>query len=132
MPSEILLHKDFIKNTFHGDILSIIKRLEQSSLPFAQKTLSHLLTRCPMSLAVTTELLKRNKNLSLKECLKMEFQVSQHIVYRDDFNEGVYNVLISKENNPKWKPNKINDINFKKVERFFNLKVEPLILNNND
>jgi enoyl-CoA hydratase/carnithine racemase len=128
-PSEslgILEHQEFIQNTFHGDLLTIINRLNLSSLSFAKKTYAHLFTRCPMSLAVTTELLKRAEHLSLKDCLKMEFQLSQHIVYRDDFNEGIDNVLVSKALNPKWNPPTINDIDFKEVDCLFDPHVEPL------
>ena len=117
--SEILEHQEFIKNTFHGDLIIIMEKLNQSPLPFAKKIYAHLLTRCPMSLAITTELLKRAINLSLKDCLKMEYQLSQHIVYRNDFNEGVNNVLVSKKHKPKWNPSKISDINFNEVENLF-------------
>ena len=79
-----------------------------------------------MSLVVTTELLKRAEHLSLKECLKMEYQLSQHIVYRNDFNEGVNNVLVNKKHNPKWNPSTINDIDFKEVKILFDPHVEPL------
>ena len=126
--SEIIANIDFIKNTFCDDLLSIISKLKNSSLSFAKKTLTNLLTRCPMSLAVTTELLRRAENLSLKDCLNMEYQLSQHIVYRDDFNEGVVNVLVNKKHNPKWNPATINDINFTKVKNFFNSHVETLII----
>jgi enoyl-CoA hydratase/carnithine racemase len=125
-PLEILEYQNFIQNTFHGDLLKIMHRLNNSSLTFAKKTFAHLLTRCPMSLAVTTGLLKRAKNLSLKDCLKMEYQLSQHIVYRNDFNEGVNSVLVNKTHNPKWNPSTINDIDFSKVEGFFDPHVEPL------
>ena len=124
--SEILEHQEFIKNIFHGDLITIMEKLNRSPLPFAKKIYAHLLTRCPMSLAITTELLKRAINLSLKDCLKMEYQLSQHIVYRNDFNEGVNNVLVSKKHNPKWNPPKINDIDFNEVNNFFNPHVETL------
>ena len=124
--SEILKHQNFIQKTFNGDLLSIMSRLNKSPILFAKKTYAHLLTRCPMSLAVTVELLNRAEHLSLKDCLKMEFQLSQYIVYRDDFNEGVNSVLISKTHNPKWNPQTINDINFIEVKSFFNPHVEPL------
>ncbi len=81
-----------------------------------------------MSLAVTNELISKAENLSLKECLKMEYQLSQHIVYRNDFNEGVDNVLISKIHNPKWNPAKINDINFNEIKKLLNPHVKPLII----
>ena len=41
----------------------------------------------------------RAKKLSLRDCLKMEYQLSQHIVYRSDFNEGVYDCLIGDHTN---------------------------------
>ena len=126
--SKILENKNFIQDTFQGNLHTILNTLKHSNLSFAKKVLAHLLTRCPMSLAVTVELLKRAENLSLKDCLKMEFQLSQHIVYRDDFNEGINNVLVSKENNPKWNPSTINDINFEEVKKTFNPHIEPLNL----
>ena len=58
----------------------------------------------------------------------MEYQLSQHIVYRDDFNNGVNNLLVSKENNPHWKPSTIDDINFQEVKSFFNPHVKPLYI----
>ena len=58
--------------------------------------------------------------------IQMEYQLSQHIVYRNDFNEGVNNVLVKKALNPKWNPPTINDIDFKEVESFFDPHVEPL------
>ena len=45
-----------------------------------------------------------------------------------DFNEGINNVLVCKENNPKWNPSTINDINFEEVKKFFNPHIEPLNL----
>ena len=126
--SEIINNKKFIEKTFKGNIHSIMKLLQKSSLDFANKTYKHLLTRCPMSLAITTELLKRAKNLSLKECLQMEYQLSQHIVYRNDFNNGVEAVLVSKTQKPIWSPNSIHDIDFNDVINFFKPHKEPLNL----
>ena len=81
-----------------------------------------------MSLAITVELLNRAKKLSLKECLEMEYQLSQHIVYRDDFNNGVDAILIRKNYNPTWSPATIHDINFTEVNKFFEPHTEPLNL----
>ncbi|GIS77293.1 MAG: hypothetical protein CM1200mP13_06520 [Candidatus Pelagibacterales bacterium] len=35
---------------------------------------------CPMSLAISIELLNNAKSKSLKECLEMEYQLCQHMV----------------------------------------------------
>jgi len=85
-----------------------------------------LMNRCPMSLAITVELFNRAKKLSLKECLEMEFQLSQQVVYRDDFNNGVEAVLVTKTHNPTWNPKSIYDINYDEVKKLFQIHTEKL------
>jgi len=72
-----------------------------------------------MSLFVTNELIKKGRKKSLKECLEMEFNLSQKMVYRNDFNQGIDAVLISKTHKPKWDPELLEDINLNEVESFF-------------
>ena len=124
--SELLNNIKFIEETFVGDIHSILKKLKQSKLEFAKKKFDHLMNRCPMSLAITVELLDRAKKLSLKECLEMEFQLSQNVVYRDDFNNGIEAVLVSKTYNPTWNPKSIHDINYDEVKKLFQIHTEKL------
>ena len=124
--SELLNNIKFIEETFLGDIHSILKKLKQSKLEFAKKKFDHLMNRCPMSLAITVELLDRAKKLSLKECLEMEFQLSQNVVYRDDFNNGIEAVLVTKTYNPTWNPKSIHDINYDEVKKLFQIHTEKL------
>ena len=84
------------------------------------------MNRCPMSLAITVELLDRAKKLSLKECLEMEFQLSQQVVYRDDFNNGIEAVLVTKTYNPTWNPKSNHDINYDEVKKLFQIHTEKL------
>ena len=55
-------------------------------------------------------------------------ELSQLVVYRDDFNNGVDAILVSKTYNPAWSPSTIHDINFAEVNKFFESHVEPLNL----
>ena len=126
--SEIIDNLNYIEDTFHGDIISIFERLKKSSHEFGKKNFNHLLNRCPMSLAITSELLHRAKKLSLKECLEMEYQLSQYMVYRDDFNNGVDSVLVSKTHKSKWNPVSIYDITNNDIDNFFTEHTEPLNL----
>ena len=126
--SEIITNLNFIQDTFQGDCISIMNTLKNSPSEFAKHTYNNLLKRCPMSLAITVELLNKAKKLSLKECLEMEYQLSQHIVHRDDFNNGVVAILVSKTYNPAWSPSTIHDINFVEVNKFFEPHIEPLNL----
>ena len=124
--SELLNNIKFIEEIFVGDIHSILKKLKQSKLEFAKKKFDHLMNRCPMSLAITVELLNKAKKLSLKECLEMEFQLSQNVVYRDDFNNGIEAVLVTKTYNPTWNPKSIHDINYGEVKKLFQIHTEKL------
>ena len=124
--SEIHKNIDFIEEVFQGDIWSIIKNIKKSKSDFAKKTYKHLMHRCPMSLAVTTQLYNRAKKLSLKECLEMEFQLSQKMVYRDDFNNGVEALLVTKTNNPKWSPSSLNKIKKTELDNLFEIHTQEL------
>ena len=58
----------------------------------------------------------------------MEYQLCQHMVYRNDFDNGVDAVLVSKTHNPKWNPSSIENINFDEVDKMFEPHVEKLYL----
>ena len=81
-----------------------------------------------MSLAVTLELLNKCKSKELKECLQIEYQLCQHMVYREDFNNGVDAVLVSKNHKPKWNPKTLNEINYEEINKMFKSSIEKLYL----
>ena len=128
MYSDISENKNLIEDIFQGNIKEIVDKLKKCKVEFGQKLYIHLLRRCPMSLAVTTNLLKIAKSKTLKECLEIEFQLSQQMVNRDDFNNGVNSVLISKNHQPKWNPSTIDQINYDEVNKMFIPKIEKLYL----
>ena len=59
------------------------------------------------------------KNLSLKECLIMEFRICQAMMAKHDFYEGVRANLVDKDRNPKWNPESINGVTEKIVNEHF-------------
>ena len=128
MSSDIKEHENFIEDVFHGSIKQIISKLKISKSEFGGKVYSHLLSRCPMSLAVTTKLIDLGKSKTLRQCLDMEYQLSQHMVYRDDFNNGVKSILISKDHNPQWEPATITEINYDILNKMFEPHAEKLYL----
>ena len=128
MDSEISSNQNFIEDVFQGTLKEIMNKLKISKSIFSKKIYSHLLTRCPMSLAVTERLINLNKSKTLKESLNIEYQLSQHMVYRNDFNNGVDSVLVSKNYHPQWNPSTINEINFDKLNKMFEPHVKKLYL----
>jgi enoyl-CoA hydratase/carnithine racemase len=108
---------DFINNNFSGNIHEIFNNIQAVNDQF--DLLDKLQHKCPMSLAVTALLLKDSSNRSLKDCLEMEYRLSQKMTNRHDFGEGIQAVLIKKHHNPKWKPNSINEIDINELDKLF-------------
>ena len=50
------------------------------------------------------------------------------MVYRDDFNNGVDSLLVSKDYKPNWRPSNINEINDNELNKMFEPFVERLYL----
>ena len=115
--STVLDNTNLISKCFNGNIQNILNKIKNSSL---NDTLYQNITnKCPMSLFVTNELIRKGRKKSLKECLEMEFNLSQKMVYRNDFCQGIDAVLISKTHKPKWNPELLKDINLNEIESFF-------------
>ena len=128
MSSDIVENDNLIEEIFKGTFQEIINKLKISKNKFSQKIYSHLLTRCPMSLAVTTKLINLGKSKTLKECLVLEYQLCQYMVYRSDFNNGVDSILVSKNHNPIWEPSSIEKINDDELNKMFEPQAKKLYL----
>ena len=113
---------DFIKKNFSGDIYEIFNNIR--ALSDQEKLISKLQSKCPMSLAVTSLLIKNSLNRTLKECLEIEYRLSQKMVNRHDFGEGIEAVLIEKHHNPRWEPNSIKDIIKDDLEKLFSSTID--------
>ena len=49
-------------------------------------------------------------------------------MYRDDFDNGVTSLLISKDHNPIWQPSNIDEINIDELNNYFESDTESLYL----
>ena len=113
---------DFIKKNFSGDIYEIFNNMR--ALSDQEKLISKLQSKCPISLAVTSLLIENSLNRTLKECLEIEYRLSQKMVNRHDFGEGIEAVLIEKHHNPRWEPNSIKEIIKDDLEKIFSSTID--------
>jgi enoyl-CoA hydratase/carnithine racemase len=86
---------------------------------WAQESLKLMSTRSPTMLAVTLQQLKRGATLSFAECLRMEFGMAQQCFTQGDFIEGVRALVIDKDNAPRWRPARIEDVSEASVQAIF-------------
>jgi enoyl-CoA hydratase len=72
--------------------------------------MSELSERSPTALALTLTLLRHNEHLSMEKVYEADFRAIQFIVRHPDFLEGVRARIIDKDDQPRWQPESIKDV----------------------
>ena len=73
----------------------------------------------PISMKVTLQMVRLGGELSLENCLKMEYRLVRRCCQDSDFYEGVRALLVDKDNQPKWKPKNLEDVNQTILDKYF-------------
>lgn len=88
------------------DVPSMVEQLRQvtvaNSHEWALETADLLETRSPLAMAVTLEMLRRGRHLSLEDCFALELHLDRQWFERGDLIEGVRALLIDKDKSPRW------------------------------
>ena len=107
----------------HSSVPAILDSLEAETeaqfADWAAQTAKLMRTRSPTMVCATLRQLQRAKNLNLAACLRMELNMAQECFEQGDFMEGVRALLIDKDNAPRWKPARIEDVTDAMVDAFF-------------
>ena len=74
---------------------------------------------CPATVALSFEMLKRGRHLSLAQIFQMEYTVALNATARGDFREGIRALLIEKTGNPKWSPAGADLVDTTLIDAFF-------------
>ena len=100
-----------------------ITSLEQESRPelqaWATNTATILKTRSPTLLEVTRRQLNRGSKLTLAECFRMELGLVYHCFEHGDLIEGIRAVIIDRDNQPRWNPPTLAELDNDAVSAFF-------------
>ncbi|XP_078003052.1 3-hydroxyisobutyryl-CoA hydrolase, mitochondrial isoform X2 [Phascolarctos cinereus] len=104
-------HMDVINRCFSASTMEqIIQNLQEDGSPFALEQLKIIKKMSPSSLKITLRQMMEGSSKSLPEVLIMEYRLSQACLRGFDFYEGVRAILVDKDQNPKWKPAKLEEI----------------------
>ncbi|MGO9138999.1 MAG: enoyl-CoA hydratase/isomerase family protein [Syntrophales bacterium] len=76
---------------------------------------SELSEMSPTALALTLKLLRHNEYLPMEKVYEADFRAMQFIVRHPDFLEGVRARILDKDDQPRWRPDNINDVDISKL-----------------
>lgn len=113
-------HKADIDRHFCGDsVLDIARSLERDNTQFARRTLATMLKRSPLMMCVSLAQLRRAKEMSFADCLRMERTMIRHCFENGEVLEGIRAAIIDKDNRPRWKPASLAEVSAEMINRFF-------------
>jgi enoyl-CoA hydratase/carnithine racemase len=105
-------------------VAAILDSLVQADDAWARDVHATLLKRSPTMLAVTLELVRRGRRLSLADELRLERDLVHHCFHlrgaaRSETVEGIRALAIDKDHTPRWQPAAVADVDPAEVAAFF-------------
>jgi enoyl-CoA hydratase len=108
-----------IDHTFSAGSLEKILIGLTAEKDWGRDTAALLRRRSPTSLSLVQRQLREGAARSLESCLEMELGITGKLLNGHDFYEGVRATLIDKDQTPHWCPDRIEDVDAKKIVEFF-------------
>ncbi|CAH1175668.1 unnamed protein product [Phaedon cochleariae] len=94
----------------------VFTKLEQTG---SKKTLELLKQLSPTALKVTFRQLEKSGNMSLKQCLNMEYSLTASFLLFHDFPEGIRTKFIDKGKKPRWAYSTLTEVPEDVVNKHF-------------
>ncbi len=110
--SELAQRASLINRAFRFDTVEeILAELRSIGGDWAEKTLSELATKSPLSLKLTLAAIRNARKLdSLEAALNVEYRLCVRLFEHGEFIEGVRALIVDKDRRPKWNPPRLEDV----------------------
>jgi enoyl-CoA hydratase/carnithine racemase len=121
--SDLARHRESINRHFSRETVpEILASLRADTGPDADwcvQTAALMLQRSPLLMCVSLEEIRRGRGLSLPDCLRMERNLVRRNFEHGEIVEGVRALVIDKDNQPRWNPPELEQVDPAMVARFF-------------
>jgi enoyl-CoA hydratase len=122
-PAPLDAQRAVIDACFSGEsVAAILQRLDKAAeqgSDFAAKTAAGMRAKSPTSMNLAFEQVRRGAALDFEDAMKVEFRIVSRIGDGHDFYEGVRAVIIDKDNQPRWQPASLEELDPVVIERHF-------------
>ena len=117
----LLAHAGAIERLFAADRLEeVFAALEADPGEFARATLATLRTKSPQAMKVSLKLLLDGHAMAtFEDEMRAEYAVGSRVVQRHDFAEGVREVIVDKDNAPRWSPASADEVSDHVIDQIF-------------
>ncbi|HEY8268029.1 MAG TPA: enoyl-CoA hydratase/isomerase family protein [Xanthobacteraceae bacterium] len=85
-------------------------------------------TKCPLSLKIALEQMKRGAGLDFVDAMRMEFRIVSRVAHGPNFYEGIRAAVLDKDNAPRWNPPHLAEVSEAAVAAHFAPLAEELPL----
>jgi enoyl-CoA hydratase len=122
-PAPLGAHRGVIDACFSEEsVAAILQRLDKAAeqgSDFAAKTAAGMRAKSPTSMNLAFEQVRRGAALDFEDAMKVEVRIVSRIGDGHDFYEGVRAVIIDKDNQPRWQPASLEELDPVVIERHF-------------
>lgn len=109
----------WIEECYVGDdAVEIVHRLEEHPNPQANAAAADIRQRSPFAVLVALRALRRAATLQLSEVFAQDLRIAEGML-PVDFSEGVRALLVDKDNQPKWRWQRLEDVPASAVDEVF-------------
>jgi enoyl-CoA hydratase len=116
-----------IDQAFAFDKIELILAALAKSGSNSQRRPERRSVKSPTNLRLTLRLLRLGRlSANLEDCLEREFAAGRKILIGHDFYEGVRAAVIDKDRNPRWSPDKLDQVSVADIEAYLGAAPEPL------
>ncbi len=134
-PAPLAPRRALIDRTFAGaNVEAILAALEWEAAgtgedsAFAREQAALIRTKCPMSLKIALEQMRRGPGLDFKEAMRTEFRIVSRVAREPNFYEGIRAAVLDKDNAPRWNPASLAEVSEEMVAAHFAPLAEELPL----
>ena len=109
-----------VDRCFSADTVEeILARLDAEDGEWAAKQAATIRQKSPTSLKIALRQMREGAGASFEDCMRTEYRIVSRIPAGVDFYEGVRAVIIDKDNAPKWRPDRLEDVADADIDAYF-------------
>lgn len=111
--------KQFFAATSLHDVMARLTSSAEDGDEFASTILAKMSKCSPTSLNVAFRQIRAGAQLSMRECMEMEFRIVNRMLRGHDFYEGIRAAVIDKDGSPNWEPTTLDQVATDDIDEYF-------------